>query len=62
MIEEHLAEVSPVGEIKLEENLAPECDVPPKIMPSGKASVDRISELLLTQTKEMRTYQYKAFH
>jgi hypothetical protein len=47
VVEEHLAEVSPMGKIELEEHLAPQRNVPPKIVPSGQASVDRITELLL---------------
>ena len=48
VIEEHLAEVSPMGKIELEEHLAPKRNVPPKIVPSGEASVDRIGKFLLT--------------
>ena len=46
VVEEHLAEVPPMGKIKLEEHLAPQRNVPPEIMPPGQASVDRITELL----------------
>ena len=46
MIEEYLAEVSSVGKIELEEYLAPQCNVPPKIMPPGKAGVDGVGEFL----------------
>lgn len=46
MVEEYLAEVPPMREIELEEHLAPQRDVPPEIVPSGQASVDRISKLL----------------
>jgi len=53
MVEEHLAEVPPMGKIELEEHLAPQRDVPPKVVPSGQASVDRIPELL--QTTKGRT-------
>ena len=46
MVEEYLAEVPPMREIELEEHLTPQRDVPPEIVPSGQASVDRISKLL----------------
>ena len=46
MVEEYLAEVPPMGKIELEEHLASQSNVPPKIVPSGEASVDRIAKLL----------------
>ena len=46
MIEEHLTEVPPMGKIELEEHLAPQRNVSPKIVPPGQASVDRVTELL----------------
>ena len=52
MIEKYLAEVSPMSEIELEEHLAPQCNMPPKIVPSGKASVDCITEFLLTNKQD----------
>jgi hypothetical protein len=51
MVEEHLAKVPPMGEIELEEHLAPQRNVPPKIVPSRKTSVDRIAELLWITNK-----------
>lgn len=51
MIKEHLAKVPPVGEIELEEHLASQSNVPPKIVPSGEASVDRIAKLLRVTNK-----------
>ena len=46
VIKENLAEIPPMGEIELEEHLAPQCNVPPEIVPSGQTSVDSVSELL----------------
>jgi hypothetical protein len=55
MIEEHLAEVSPMGKIELEEHLAPQRNVPPKIMPSRQTSVDGITEFLLIAIEKAST-------
>jgi len=35
MVEEYLSKVPPVGKVELEEYLASERDVPPKVVPSG---------------------------
>lgn len=56
MIEEHLAEVSPMGKVKLEEHLAPQCDVPSKIVPPGKAGVDCTTEFLLITIEKATTW------
>ena len=59
MIEKYLAEVSTVGKIELEENLAPQRNMPPKIVPPGQTSIDRISELLLITNGRTRMRQYR---
>jgi len=46
MVEEHLTEVPPMCKIELEEYLAPQRNVPPKIVPPGQTSIDRITKLL----------------
>ena len=46
MVEEHLAEVTSMSKIELEEHLASQRDMPPKIVPSSQASVDCVAELL----------------
>ena len=46
MVEEHLAEVTSMSKIELEEHLAPQRDMPPKIVPSSQASVDCVTEFL----------------
>jgi len=46
MVEEYLSKVSPVSKVELEEHLASERDVPPKVVPSGQAGIDCITELL----------------
>ena len=46
MVEEHLSKVPPMSKVELEEHLTSERDVPPKIVPSGQAGIDCITELL----------------
>ena len=46
MVEEYLSKVPPVCKVELEEHLASERDVPPKVVPSGQAGIDCIAELL----------------
>ena len=58
MIEKYLAEVSAVGKIELEENLAPQRNVPPKVVPPGQSSIDRISEFLLVTNGRTRMGQF----
>ena len=35
MVEEYFSKVPPMSEVELEEHLASESDVPPKVVPSG---------------------------
>jgi len=35
MVKEYLSEVPPMGKVELEEHLASERDMPPKVVPSG---------------------------
>ena len=46
MIKENFTKVPPMGEIKLEEHLAPQSNVPPEVVPSGQTGVDGVTELL----------------
>ena len=55
MIKEHLAEVPSVGKIELEEHLAPQRNMPPKIVPSRQAGVDRVTELLQTTNERTKS-------
>lgn len=54
VIEEHLAEVPPVSKIVLEKHLASQCDMPPEVVPSSQASVDRIAKFLGITNGRMR--------
>ena len=46
MVEEYLTKVPPMGKVELEEHLASQRDVPPKVVPSGQAGINCIAELL----------------
>ena len=60
MVEEYLTKVPPMGKVELEEHLASQRDMPPKIVPSSQASVDCVAELLQNhRRKDEGIYQYR---
>ena len=46
MVEEYLSKVPPMSKVELEEHLASERDMSPKVVPPGQAGIDCISKLL----------------
>lgn len=46
MIKENFTEIPPMGEIELEEHLAPQRYVPPEVVPPRQTSVYGVTELL----------------